>query len=253
MQYGRPVSNVTTTGWSASSGLAYSCIDESTYDDGDYVYNVSAGTNTLEVLLSELVDPASSSSHTLRYRFELVFSGLIEDEPESTIRFSLVQGASVIATETRAYPYDLAATSYSLALSAGQANSITDYTDLRFRVEVLTGWPGAYYKVTWAELEIPDSASGSNVIVTSSGVQGVNYRAFDYPWSLANGQDREGRVQVSSTFPPTRTVKGGRPIDRDDAQNGRVCSFLGIWFPGHQIVYVDGRPYSVDVAPEPQR
>lgn len=251
MQVARPVSDLTATGWSpVPGGSLYLCLDENFADDGDYVYNLSAGTNIVELGMSPLVDPASAAGHVLRYRFELVFSGLLEDEPESAVRFSLVQGASVIATETRTFPYDSAATTYELTLSAGQANAISDYTDLRFRAEVLVGWDTAYYKVSWAEFEVPDSASGSNAYFNGSVLRNW-HRAYDYPWTRVTGYDREGHFRTYSSFASPSLLMGDRPVSRDDANGGRVCSFSGLWFPKRLIVYVDGLPYGKAYAPKP--
>lgn len=30
---------------------------------------------------------------------------------------------------------------------------------------------------------------------------------------------------------------------RKDRHAGRICTVLGMWAPGHMIVYVDGQPY----------
>lgn len=252
MQYARPSSDITVSGWTASSGSAYSCLDEASYNDSDFVQNLSAGTNSLEVGLSSVVDPASAAGHTLRYRFQLDFEGLLEDEPESSIRFSLIQGTTVIATETRTFPYNSAATSYTLTLSAGEANSITDYSDLRFRAEVLVGWTGAFYKVTWAEFEVPDSASGSNAYIAADSPAGVVVRTYDYPFSHVLGKPREGRWEIFSPGEDSQ-IRGAKPRNKQDAKGGRICTFLGVWYPGSQIVYVDGQPYYRGVAPKPQR
>lgn len=44
-----------------------------------------------------------------------------------------------------------------------------------------------------------------------------------------------------------------RPIDEADRQAGRYCSATGYWTAGHDVVIVDGRPYSRKYAPRARR
>lgn len=132
--YARPISDVSAGSWTDQSGGTtnlYSVIDETSYSDADYVKSsdLTSGTDVLEVALTSLTDPVSSTGHIVRYRYRA--QGAAAATMDLVV--SLRQGASTtIATWTHT---DIG-TSYVDAvqtLSSGEANSITDYTDLRLR------------------------------------------------------------------------------------------------------------------------
>lgn len=117
-----PTSDVTTGAWRSSAGGAlYAALDESAADDSDHVYVSSNDTG--EVGFGSLTDPASSSSHVVSYRAS-VASG-------KTLTVRLVQGTTVIASWTHTGPVTLAL--FQQTLSGGEADSITNYADLRLR------------------------------------------------------------------------------------------------------------------------
>jgi Fibronectin type III domain len=123
----RPQSDITVGPWAKQdAGVTdlYATIDEAVVDDGDYITTISTGT--YECKLQNVVDPASSSGHVIWYRLQ---------GPTGTVTVSLVQGTTVIATDTPRTP-GAGWTTYSYYLSAGEANSITDYSDLRIRFVV---------------------------------------------------------------------------------------------------------------------
>ena len=73
----------------------------------------------------------------------------------------LYQGTTLIATMLTAY--NISRTTWedvTYTLSAGEADSITDYSalELRFNANVLGG--GETIQVSWAEIEVPDVATG---------------------------------------------------------------------------------------------
>ena len=37
--------------------------------------------------------------------------------------------------------------------------------------------------------------------------------------------------------------EGAPATSFDDAKNGQICSFLGVWVPASMVVWVDGSPY----------
>ena len=115
-----PVSDVAAGSWTPSSGSdLYAMLDEAAASDTDYIQATSATTCTLA--LASGGDPASSTGHILRYRL-LAGSG--------TIAVTLKQGTTTIASWG---PHTLtgAAQDFAQTLSAGQADSITDYSALR--------------------------------------------------------------------------------------------------------------------------
>jgi hypothetical protein len=152
-QYARPLSDVQIGSWSFSSGLELSsCIDEETANDFDYAfYQGTATLSYCEVLLSSVTDPSLSTGHHVWYR--------CNRQPTNrtiTCVVRLMQGATQIASWTHTNGPDTT-TTFDQTLSESQADSITDYSDLRLRFDI-TAIQNAQggYAVTWAALEVPD-------------------------------------------------------------------------------------------------
>jgi hypothetical protein len=127
-QYARPAADVTDGAWLNELGSAthlYSSIDETTASDADYIYTMSA--STCEVALGALNDPGVGSDHIVRYR--------AKGDGSTDLIVTLRQGASTtIATWTEANASSTM-TTYEHTLTTGEADNITDYTDLRLRFE----------------------------------------------------------------------------------------------------------------------
>ena len=153
-QFARPDSVVTSNiYWVIDPYWPY--IDEVTPSDGDLIECSKNRNRTIEVGLSDVVDPISSTGHTFRFR-----TCQQNNTKQRTLAVDLVQGTTVKATYAA---FDLVRgtfTTYELTLSEAQADSISDYTDLRLRftsggdVDTPTGAQSAVY-VSWAELEVP--------------------------------------------------------------------------------------------------
>lgn len=168
-QFLRPSSDITaggTTGWYESAGGTqtniYTAIDEVTRSDTDYIYSSANQLSTSEIALSSGTDPLSSTGHIVRYTYLRTVTN-----KNYTLQVNLMQGATTIATWTHANP---AATFTAAAqtLTAGQADAITNYADLRlqFNVTVAAGGGGAM-QVSWAEMEIPNApAAERRVFIT---------------------------------------------------------------------------------------
>jgi len=123
-QTARPASDVTVGAWVPSTGSdLYAMIDEPNVDDADHIYTAFNAAES-EVALSALQDPLSSTGHTLRYR--------VEGNGSSGITVTLLCGSTVIASWTHD-PAPSSWTTYEQTLSSGQADAITDYSDLRVR------------------------------------------------------------------------------------------------------------------------
>ena len=150
-QYARPDSEISKTNWSN----AYTDIDEVTPNDGDYLLGADDFNGTVEVGLSNVNDPESDADHIVKYR--------IWDEGQSFsrgIETRLVQGTTVLATWTDT-ELDHTVEQKEHTLSSGEADSITDYTDLRLRFTSTgdTGTPApnrSFIYLSWAVLELPD-------------------------------------------------------------------------------------------------
>jgi hypothetical protein len=132
VQLAAPTSDISAGNWLRSSdntgtGL-YTMLDESTYSDADYTYVNS--DSTMEVKFASVSDPATSSGHKVRYR--------IKGNGVATITVSLRQGSG---TEIASWTHTTASTTtttHEQTLTSGQADSITDYADLRLRFVTFT-------------------------------------------------------------------------------------------------------------------
>jgi hypothetical protein len=161
-QYARPGSDITTTNWTRSSGTAayYTYIDETSYDDADYVQTQTQDSG-LEVKLGSATDPASGSGHVVRFRTYVAGSG--GGEKHTVL---LLQGSTTIATLVNAAGVARGYVDFSITLSTAQADAITDYSDLRLRFTPTTLGAGETYRITWAELEVPSAQQNLTVDTT---------------------------------------------------------------------------------------
>lgn len=113
----------------------YTSIDEVLADDDDWVQSESApSTSAYATKLGTLVDPVSSSAHTLSYRYQKSSDG-----PQIDVVVQLREGyvnegtlGTLIAANTHT-DVPSTATAGSIALSGVQADAITDYDSLFVR------------------------------------------------------------------------------------------------------------------------
>lgn len=121
-QFLAPDGDVSKGGWEPSAGTTiFSVIGEFPSDETDYASMVLPTEQTFVVTLQDAVDPVSSTNHVVRYRIR--GGGL-------SLVVSLLEGTSTIASWTHSPPPN-AWTTFRQLLSAGEANSIVDYTNLR--------------------------------------------------------------------------------------------------------------------------
>lgn len=117
----RPTSDITSGAWTPSTGSTlYGVLDETPYDDVDFI--TTSSSSTCEVKYNAGTDPVSSTGHIIRYRAK---------GTNGTLTVSLYQGTTLIATQTPTLTTSYQ--TFTMTLSSGEANSITDYTDLRLR------------------------------------------------------------------------------------------------------------------------
>ena len=131
--FSRPDEVVSGGGWSPSTGTLWGCVDEAVASDADFIYSSSTLSlvDTCELGLQPVDDPAVGYGHAVSYRFRKDVLG------GSTVQLtvSLVQGTTVIATWVHA---DVeAVVTVRQELSPAEANSISDYGDLRLRFEAV--------------------------------------------------------------------------------------------------------------------
>lgn len=140
-QFGRPSTDAsigTYTDEAAGTTNIYTHIDEdvSAPNDADYVRSVLAPANAPYVTkLTTLEDPQSSSNHIARYRYAKDASGGAQIDLTVQLRQGYTNEGSpgtLIKEWTHTNISNTLATA-TQTLSAGEADSITDYTSLYLR------------------------------------------------------------------------------------------------------------------------
>lgn len=165
-----------------TAGSRYTNIDESTPSDTDYVYSANnpGGSTLTEFAFSAVTDPGVSTGHIVRVRcFQIdEDSGGHPQSANTTgtatsLAWSLHQGATVIASGT-INPGAAATTTYTL--TAGEADAITDYSNLLIELSPGGGAGSPANRrgvaISWVELEVPDAAvneTADAITATSTG------------------------------------------------------------------------------------
>ena len=139
-QFGRPSVDTTRDNWEEDDGTTvdiFDQIDESAFDDADYIRTVLTPTSDVYVTkLTTVEDPLSSAGHTVRFRSAKSAAG--GDAIDLTVQ--LRQGyvsegtpgtlIATVATLTN-IGETFATTTYNL--SGAEADAITNYADLYLR------------------------------------------------------------------------------------------------------------------------
>jgi hypothetical protein len=141
-QYGRPSTDASIGAYTDQGGGTtniWDTINETVASDADYIRSVADPSNAPYVTkLTAVTDPVSSTGHTIRARMGTdVSSGGNQIDATVQLRQGYVSEGTpgtLIATLTQSNISAGSFTDYSYNLSAGEANSITDYSDLYLRV-----------------------------------------------------------------------------------------------------------------------
>ncbi len=164
-QFGRPDSDVSTGSWSQSTGSTlWETLDEVTPSDSDFIQDAAANT-TCEVGLTTLTDPVSSVLHVVRFRMRASGSG----GPER-VNVQLIQGTTVIGASGNQTNRSGSFAEKTFTLTSGEADSITNYADLRLRIIASNQAGGETVDVSWCEFEVPDAAVGDLDIDISDSI-----------------------------------------------------------------------------------
>lgn len=128
LQYARPSSDIAANGWLPSTGSdLFAMLDETSADDGDYIYSPSnPTTQQFEAKLSLVTDPASSIGHTISIRLQAI-------NADTNFDLDLVQNTTVLDSWTENVTVAAGAVTRTRTLSGAVADSITNYGDLRVR------------------------------------------------------------------------------------------------------------------------
>lgn len=161
-----PDADISSGSWTPSAGSTlWDVLNDQ--DDNDYAYEQNTNT-TFEVGIDSGTDPESSSNHIVYWSD---FGAWLGRGSAPTVTMYLIQGSTTIASQGY-LTVSNTFTQRSYTLTSGEADSITDYTNLRIR---FTGSGGSLHstRVGRARLEIPDAvASGWGEKI--QGVANVN-------------------------------------------------------------------------------
>jgi hypothetical protein len=130
----RPTTDITDGTWTDQAGGTdlRAALDETVADDSDYIQSFADGLSDIcEIKFSSVADPLSSTDHIVRYRYAR--NGPARED----LTVCLMQGATIIKQWNHT-DIDEVLTSVSQTLSGTEADSITDYTDLRLRIKAET-------------------------------------------------------------------------------------------------------------------
>lgn len=130
-QFARPSADTVRTAWTeddSTTDTLWEEINESSPSDADYIKTPAPpGTNEYETLLTSVTDPVSSSGHIMRWRRR---KQPASGSADINLTVRLMQGGTqIVSRADNAIPGSFTDTSYTL--SAGEADAITDYADLR--------------------------------------------------------------------------------------------------------------------------
>jgi hypothetical protein len=123
--YSRPSSDITTQ-WTPSSGTQhYSLINETTYNDANYIY-ATAAAQTDEVGLQAMSAPQAGTSVLVNYRVQgIVGSG--------SVTASLYCGATLVKTDTTRTADNTSPPYYTMTVTPAEWASVTNWSDMRLR------------------------------------------------------------------------------------------------------------------------
>lgn len=227
-QFGRPSSNV-TSGWTISD---YTRIDEAVVDDGDFIRST---TGTYECGLSAITDPSSAADHSFFFRARMNIPYLTAP----TLAVSLYEGATLIKATP---PYDMSLytsfTDFSIALSAGEANSITDYSNLRLRFVIGAGVGGYSVDVSQAYFTAPDAGSGGFTTVQTNSELILKYSRDRY--LIDELPTFPEHVVLSDKFGVSTSIPWWtQPHSPQDAKGGIILD--GIRYARHDLISINGK------------
>ena len=169
-QFGRPSSDITTTNITGT----FADVDETTASDTDFIVSTDNTVGTYETLLSSVTDPLSSTGHIVRVRHAKADTNVPPSTTGNAVSadFTLYEGATLRATLATAVALG-AWTDLSYTLTAGEADAITNYADLRVRmVTTNSGGSPANRRggaISWIEFECPDAVATTKQRIMITG------------------------------------------------------------------------------------
>jgi hypothetical protein len=161
-----PISDITNP---AQVTGTFADIDDDS--DSDFIYSTNNSDDTCEFLLDTFTDPVSAIDHIIRWRISKADSDDSPFAPASggaapSYSAWLYEGTTLRATLASAVSLTLnSVAEHNYTLTSGEANTISDYTDLRVRFEFngSGGTPSGRRAVGvfTLKMEVPDFVAGT--------------------------------------------------------------------------------------------
>lgn len=210
-QFLRPDSNITQTSFTGG----FADIDETfaNLNDNDFAYGANNTAATLECHLSNPTGTPQSGTCSVRWRYAKTNAGAVDSGGNTVdVTGAIYQGTTLVATDTAKSALGV----WQTALFTFNTSAVTDWNDLRFRFTTTASGGGPTARrgggVSWAELEIPDPATGG---VTASGAVGTVTTTAPEPSVAASASVSAGISTV--TVSP---ISGKAPWDQYLAPDG---------------------------------
>lgn len=156
-----PISDITVGTWRDNGGGStniYLAVDEVSFNDSDYISTTSS--DTYECRLAVATDPKTNVDHIFRVRFRSDGSAAPE-----RLNIDLVQGTTIIASLNNNTNRDTAFIEVNYTLLSTEADSITDYSNLRIRVTSSLGG-GEEMFVSWIQFECPEPSGKRRIVIS---------------------------------------------------------------------------------------
>lgn len=138
-QFARPIADLVNESWTEDDGTTtdlYDQIDETSFDDADFVQSALAPTaDVFAVDLGTVEDPVSSAGHVIRYRYAKSAAGGAQIDLTVQLRQGYVNEGTqgTLIEEWIHTDISETLTTAQQTLGATEADSITDYANLQLR------------------------------------------------------------------------------------------------------------------------
>jgi archaellum component FlaF (FlaF/FlaG flagellin family) len=230
-QFARPDEDVSKGGWTDTTGgngntILYDEINESVQNNGNYARSATlslfGASDTWGVGLQGVADPESSSNHIVRVAHRKTGLGGV------TLTTTLLQGSTTIASWSDAMPDNFAVSSHTL--SVAQADSITNYSDLRLQFTatldgIILATNG---EISWAELQVPtrQGVYDCSAVTLSSGRWVIDRIMGDLqdPKILNTGEEGKICIKLANNVYPNSyvTVQVTTDVGKNDSDRFRA-------------------------------
>jgi hypothetical protein len=124
--YSRPSSDVTTQWTPSTAGPHYALINETTYNDANYIY-ATAAAQTDEVGLQAMTAPQAGTSVLVNYRVQGIAGG-------GSVTVSLYSGATLVKTDTTRTANNTSPAYYTMTVTSAEWGAVAvNWSNMRLR------------------------------------------------------------------------------------------------------------------------